>query len=205
MSLTDLLERARGEKRVPALDQLFAACRNYLVIAAKAQLGTGVQSKVDASDIVQQTLLEAYRDFSNFRGQSEAEWIGWLRQILRRNLLNAIRHYRGTAKRAVAKEIRYDPAGDPNRSTGIRQLADDVETPSKSVIRKENEMIVADALTQLSQDHQQVIVLRNLQKLPFDEVAQQMNRSRPATQMLWMRAIEKLAQVMASLKSQFVE
>ncbi len=204
VSLTDLLAQARADQ-LPALERLFGECRNYLVIAARAQLGTGVQSKLDASDIVQQTLLEAYRDFPKFRGETEAEWVGWLRQILRRNLLNAVRTFRDTEKRAVNKEIRFDPGGDADRSNAVGQLAANDDSPSGAVIRKENEMLIADALTQLSPDHQQVIVLRNLQKLPFDEIATQMNRSRPATQMLWMRAMEKLTQVMTTLRTQFGE
>src|SRR5947199_97227 len=69
--------------------------------------------------------------------------------------------------------------------------ADD-DTPSQELIRKERELQVADALARLSDDHRTVIILRNLQRLPFDEVARRMGRSRPATQMLWMRAVRKL-------------
>ena len=56
---------------------------------------------------------------------------------------------------------------------------------------------MADALAQLPDDHREVIVLRNLQRLPFDAVAQRMGRSRPAVQMLWMRAIRKLQHTLA--------
>ena len=59
-------------------------------------------------------------------------------------------------------------------------------------MRLEREFQVADALTRLPEDYQEVIVLRNLERLPFEEVAQRMGRSRPATQMLWMRAVRKL-------------
>ena len=57
--------------------------------------------------------------------------------------------------------------------------------------------MIADALARLSEDHKEVIVLRNLQRLPFDEVARRMDRSRPAVQMLWMRAIHKLQEAMS--------
>jgi RNA polymerase sigma-70 factor (ECF subfamily) len=64
------------------------------------------------------------------------------------------------------------------------------------VIRRDDERRVAEALAQLAPDHRDVIVLRNLERLPFDEVARQMSRSRPAAQMLWMRAMNKLQEAM---------
>ena len=70
-SVVDLIERARDGKPED-LDRLFAACRNYLTFIARAQVENWMQSKVDASDLVQQTLLEAHRDFSRFQGKTEA-------------------------------------------------------------------------------------------------------------------------------------
>jgi len=66
------------------------------------------------------------------------------------------------------------------------------------VMQYENEIEVADAISQLPDDYRDVIMLRNLQRLPFSDVAQQMGRSRPAVQMLWMRAIKKLEEVLKS-------
>ena len=63
-------------------------------------------------------------------------------------------------------------------------------------MRRESEIEVADAVAQLADDYQEVIMLRNLQRLSFDEVARRMGRSRPATQMLWMRALRKLQEIM---------
>jgi RNA polymerase sigma-70 factor (ECF subfamily) len=60
------------------------------------------------------------------------------------------------------------------------------------MVRREQEIQISEALATLPDSYQQVIALRNLQRLPFDEVAERMGRSRPATQMLWMRALKKL-------------
>src|SRR5207253_6129409 len=84
LSVTDLLQRARGNDP-REVDRLFGACRNYLNVLARAQVESWLRAKVDASDLVQQTLLEAYRDFQRFRGTTEAEWLAWLRQILTHN------------------------------------------------------------------------------------------------------------------------
>ncbi len=73
-----LLKRARSGDQ-DAQDRLFESCRNYISIIARAQIGTWLQTKVDASDLVQQTLLVAHRGMSKFSGNSEGEWLSWLR------------------------------------------------------------------------------------------------------------------------------
>jgi RNA polymerase sigma-70 factor (ECF subfamily) len=87
-------------------------------------------------------------------------------------------------------------ARDGSSSAGSPEPAAGGESPSAAAVRNEDELQLAAAVGQLSPDHQEVILLRNLQRLPFDEVARRMNRSRPAAQMLWMRAIQKLQEAM---------
>jgi RNA polymerase sigma-70 factor, ECF subfamily len=190
-----LLDRAR-KGDTAARDRLFTMCRNYLGIIARAHVESWLQAKVDASDLVQQTMLEAHRDFTRFHGATEGEWLAWLRQIVSHNAADFIRQYYKTAKRQAGREVRL---GNPENSSvlGLSGIAGDDESPSQQLLRKERELQMADALAQLSDDHREVIILRNLQRLPFDEVAQRMNRSRPAAQMLWMRAIQKLQESMA--------
>ena len=86
-------------------DQLFALCRSYLEIVARAQVETWLRAKVDASDLVQETMLEAFRDFERFGGNSEQEWLAWLKRILAHNVADFVRRYRGTAKRQARREI----------------------------------------------------------------------------------------------------
>ena len=156
---------------------------------------------MDASDLVQQTLLEAYRDFGRFHGATEGEWLGWLRQILSHNAADFVRQFCKTDKRQARREVRLDNPQDSAGPDGLANIADSGETPSQMLIRKERELQLADALARLSPDHHEVIVLRNLQRLPFDEVAERMGRSRPAAQMLWMRAMQKLQEVLAGAVS----
>jgi RNA polymerase sigma-70 factor (ECF subfamily) len=133
---------------------------------------------------VQQTLLDAYRGFGKFQGTTSAEWRAWLRSIAEHNAADIIRHYHGTDKRQVGRE-------SPLPAT-VALVPDDIMSPSQELLRQERELLVAEALERLSEDHRQVIMLRNLQRLPFDEVAQRMGRSRPAVQMLWLRALRQL-------------
>jgi RNA polymerase sigma-70 factor (ECF subfamily) len=195
--VSDLLAQARGSGQ-SALDRLFASCRNYLGLVARAQVESWLQAKVDASDLIQQTMLEAYRDFEHFRGTTEAEWLAWLRRILAHNAANFVRQYRGTEKRQARREVALAGPGGSSAG-GLPDPADRGESPSELLLRKERELLVADALAQLSPDHREVIMLRNLQRLSFQEVAERMGRSRPATQMLWMRAIQKLQEVLATM------
>ena len=81
----DLLRQARAGSAA-ALGQLLDLYRNYLELLARLQIGRRLQGKVDAADLVQETFLKAHRDFAQFRGKSEGEWVGWLRQILAMNL-----------------------------------------------------------------------------------------------------------------------
>lgn len=196
-SVSELIRRARqgdGESR----EQLFALCRSYLAFAARAQVETWLRAKVDASDLVQQTMLEAHRDFDRFQGASEREWLAWLKKILAHNAADFIRRYRGTAKRQVAREVRFSDGGQTATIAGAPEPAAPDQTPSQELVRLDDELRVASALAQLAPDYQEVIVLRNLQRLSFNEVAERMGRSRPAVQMLWMRAIRKLQQTLGA-------
>jgi RNA polymerase sigma-70 factor (ECF subfamily) len=182
VTVHELLARARAGDR-PALDRLFAVCRNYVAVLAQARLESWLRAKVDPSDLVQQTLLDAYRGFPQFRGGTSGEWLAWLRRILDHNAADYVRHYHGADKRRLGREVPL---------AGSSAGPADSDTPSRELLRRERELQVADALARLSDDHRTVIILRNLQRLPFDEVARRMGRSRPATQMLWMRAVRKL-------------
>ena len=187
----NLLERARsGDER--ARDELFARCRSFVGIVARAEVESWMQAKIDASDLVQQTLLDAHRGWDKFRGTTEAEWMAWLRRILSNNTADYVRRYHGTAKRRARREVPLDRRMPGASSLGVRDPSDPGESPSQAFLRQERQVEVAEAITGLPEDYQEVIMLRNLQRLPFSEVAERMGRSRPAVQMLWMRALEKL-------------
>ncbi len=196
--LRDCLAKAR-QGDAAARDRLFAACRSYVGLIARATLERRLQSKVDASDLVQQTMMDAHRDFDQFAGQSEQEWLAWLRKILAHNTGDAYRHYAATKRQAQREFSLQDGGGSPSRSDetvlGFDPAAPD-DTPSQIVLHQERELAVAEAISQLSEDYQEVVFLRNVQRLPFDEVAARMKRSRPAVQMLWMRALQRLREIL---------
>ncbi len=190
------LIRQAQQGHAESREQLFALCRSYLGFAARAQIETWLRVKVDASDLVQQTMLEAHRDFVRFQGDTEAELLAWLRKILLHNVADFVRHYRGTAKRQVRREVPFRHPAESGLPAGAAEPAAPGGTPSQEFLRRDNELRVIAALEQLAPDYQEVIFLRNLQRLSFNEVAERMGRSRPAAQMLWKRAIEKLRSAM---------
>jgi RNA polymerase sigma-70 factor (ECF subfamily) len=198
VNVSELLERARAGDEA-ARDRLFDVCRNYVSIAARAEVASWLKSKVDASDLVQQTLLEAHRGLANFRGTTEGEWLAWLKRILSHNAADFVRRYHGVEKRCAAREVSL--AASDDSQLPAPQLSDGGPTPSQLIMQKEMQLQVADAVARLPEDYQEVVILRNLQQLPFDEVAERMGRSRPAVQMLWMRAIRKLQEVLSETES----
>src|SRR5919204_7061261 len=99
----ELLRRARAGS-ASALGDLLELYRNYLKLLARLQIDRRLQGKADPSDLVQETFLEAARDFGQFRGTTEKELMAWLRQILVTNFANLVRRYRGTQRRDVALE-----------------------------------------------------------------------------------------------------
>ena len=89
MSPEELLVQAR-EGSDAALGDLLQSYANYLALLARLEIGRRLQGKVDAADVVQETFLKAHRDFEQFRGTTEAEFVAWLRQILAANLAGLV-------------------------------------------------------------------------------------------------------------------
>ncbi len=192
-----LLEQAKAGDAA-TLGRLLELYRRYLALLARVQIGKRLQGKVDASDIVQETFLEAHRNFLRFRGKSEAELIGWLRQILAANLADTFRRYLGTQGRDVRLEREIVQDFDCSTMMLDRGLVDRGSSPSHQAARREQAVILADALAELPEDYRDVLVLRHLEGLTFPEVARRMGRSLDSVEKLWMRGLARLRQLMAA-------
>ncbi len=194
-----LLQAARADDAA-ALGRLLDLYRRYLGLLARVQIGQHLQGKVDASDIVQETFLEAHRNFARFRGTSEAELVSWLRQILAANLTDVLRRYLGTQGRDVRLE--REIADGLDRSTVLLDggLIAPGSSPSQQASRREQSGLLADSLAQLPEDYREVLVLRHLEGLTFPEVARRMDRSLDSVEKLWMRGLARLREVMGAAK-----
>jgi RNA polymerase sigma-70 factor (ECF subfamily) len=186
-----LLQSAQ-EGDTAALGQLLELYRHYLTLLARLQINRRLQGKVDASDLVQETFLEAHRDFEQFRGASERELVGWLRQILATNMANVVRHYQGTQSRDVRLERELVVQLDQSSRFLGAALVADYSSPSQQAARREEAVLLAEALGRLSDDYREVLVLRHLEGLGFPEVARRMGRSVDSVKNLWARALARL-------------
>ena len=178
-----------------ALGPLLECYRNYLRLLARIEIGRRLQGKLDASDLVQDAFLEAHRNFRLFPGSDEPQFACWLRQILAAKVANLVRHYFGTQARDVRMEQQV--AADLDHSSRLlgQELAASMTSPSEQAVKREEAVLLANALEQLPADYREVIILRHLEGLTFPEVARRMERTQDSVEKLWLRALAKLRKV----------
>src|SRR6185436_13491320 len=186
-----LLEQARlGDDA--ARGELLEGFRTYLELLARIELGRRMQTKVDPGDIVQETFLEAHRNFGLFRGSSDGEFVAWLKGILAARISNLVRHFVGTQGRDIRRERDLQVDLDQSSRALDRGLVALQSTPSQQMARRELRVMLADALARLPDEYREIIVLRHFEELPFPEAALRMNRSVDSVQKLWVRGLAKL-------------
>jgi RNA polymerase sigma-70 factor (ECF subfamily) len=174
-----------------ALGQLLDSCRGYLLMIARQELDPDLVAKGGPSDLVQETFLDAHRDFPHFHGDSEAELLAWLRRVLLNNLANFARRYREAEMRQVQREVALDAGpSSPNAPA----LPADMSTPSEHAMANERALALQRALARLPDDYRRVLLLRHQEERSFAEIAEAMNRSPNAVHKLWVRAVERLQQ-----------
>lgn len=188
--LERLIEAARAGSAT-GLGELLQLCRPYLLLVANSKIDPQIRGKVGASDLVQDTFLEAQRDFKEFRGCSHEQLLGWLRRILLNNLANASRGFLDTGKRQLQKERSLDDAGLGERR---RESPGGVASPSGEAIAREEVEQLERALGGLPETYQQVIRLRQQGNQTFAAIGTSMGCSAEAARKLWARAVERLRQ-----------
>jgi RNA polymerase sigma-70 factor (ECF subfamily) len=170
--------------------------RSYLVLLARLKLDRKLRGKLDASDVVQQTLMEAHQALESFRGDDTAAQAAWLRQILARNLANAVRDLtRG--KRDVRKERTLQADLDASASQLEGWLAVEQSSPSQTMERQERALRLAEALAQLPDSQRDAVVLRHLQGLSLLVIAGQLKCTTAAVTGLLQRGLKNLRKSLA--------
>jgi RNA polymerase sigma-70 factor (ECF subfamily) len=197
LDVEQLLAEARAGRR-DSLGALLDIYRSYLHALARSQLKGRLRARLNPSDLVQETFLRASRRFDNFHGTNEQEWLGWLRAILRRCLLRAVQEQVQTGKRSILREVRFgggpeSPSGSCSRQEQCPAISPG-SSPSTAALRREAAGDLARRLEHLPAPLREVLVLRNLDGLPFNEVARRMGRSPGAVRVLWLRALDRLRQ-----------
>jgi RNA polymerase sigma-70 factor (ECF subfamily) len=188
--LCRLIDRARRDEP-GALDRLLDSYRNYLRLLARTGINASLQGKADPSDLVQDAFLKASQCFGQFRGTSDAELAGWLRQILARCLADFIRRFRAGI-RSAGREQSLEQLLNRSSQAMEHVLATNGTSPGASAQRRDLGVILSDALAELNEEQREVIVLHHLEGLGWEEVARRLGRTPGAVQKLWTRALKQL-------------
>jgi RNA polymerase sigma-70 factor (ECF subfamily) len=177
-------------------DRPLARYRDYLRVLARVHLSARPRVKLDASDVVQQAILNAHAHRDQFRGNTEAQWLGWLRAILANALASAIREF-GTAARDLSRERSLEAELERSSSRLEGLLAAEQSSPSEGAVRGEELLRLTRALVQLPDDQRRVVELHHLKGLTIAAVAAELGRTRPAVVGLLFRGLKRLRELLA--------
>lgn len=177
---------------------IFTRYRGYLKLAAAIGVDPRLRDKFDASDIVQETLFEAVRDWDRHAGSSEEERLGWLRRILANNLLDAVKRFR-----AEKRDARRERSLDESVQATIGRLGDMIaapsSTPSVRAMREERDLRIADAVAALPDDQRDAVVLQRWHGWTLAEIGAHLGKSAEAAAGLIFRAQRTLHRTLKDL------
>ncbi len=177
----------------PSAAEENAEFRDYLMTVAQLHLEPALRQKFDASDVVQQTLLEAHQQAENFRGNTRAEKAGWLKQMLLHNLIDMMRAFR-REKRDVGREQAMQASIDQSTARLSACLIAQQQSPQSRAIQDEQGLRLAEALATLPQPQREALVLQHFHGWSVAQIAEHMGRSRTAVAGLLKRGLQKLRQ-----------
>jgi RNA polymerase sigma-70 factor (ECF subfamily) len=181
---SELLQSARrGDDS--ALNQVWQELRSYLLIIAHQRLDAGLRGKMDASDVVQQSLMDAHQGFDEFRGESEGEIKAWTCRLVINNLVDAGRRFRQSQKRCISKEIVLTAESE------LAAVKYDT-SPSTLLRQRETDDEMARAVSQLPLRSQQVLELRHRMGLSHAQVAVELGMTESGARKLWSRIVLEL-------------
>ncbi len=164
--------------------------RPWLQMIADRELPAPLRGRLEASDVVQQTLLKAWQGEAKFAGSTQEERLAWLRIVLKNTIRDHQRRLMGTQKRLGDREfLGSELAADDDAR--VDAIAHD-PTASAAMIAREAASQLTDTLRRLPEDQRRVIQLRHLEELTHESIANQMGKSTAAVRMLWVRALRNL-------------
>jgi RNA polymerase sigma-70 factor (ECF subfamily) len=184
-------ESGANPTQTPEIQKELERFRNYLRFLAEIKLDRRLRTRIDASDIVQETLLRAYAAWDTFRGNDSEQRVAWLRQILMRNILHALRDAR-CAKRDVSREQRLDGILDDSSRRIEQWLAADEQSPSEAVQQAEELLKVAEAVYQLPEAERVAVIGYYWQRGTLADISEELGRSVPAVAGLVHRGLRRL-------------
>lgn len=184
----DLLSRAR-QGAEEALSLLFDRYRRRLAVLIRYKLGAEQRGKLDANDLVQETLLRAYRDLPKFTYRSPSSFMRWLSAIADHAIADAVRY--AQRLRRQGKEVRFRSASNP----GGPEPADTL-TPSRVLAQEERLQALLRKLDALPEQYREALLLAKIEGLTTEEISAHMGKPRQAVALLVFRALERLRGLM---------
>ncbi len=196
---TQALLAAAREGNAAAAGQLLDRHRDALRRMIAMRLDQRIRRRVDASDVVQEVLVDANRRLADYLENPAMPFHLWLRQMARDRLIDAHRRHRVSAKRSVDREQAIAVGGDMDRSTLelAAQLRDDQMTPAAAATMHELQARFEAALSEINDQDREIILMRHYEHLTNQEVAQSLELSEPAASMRYLRAIRRLRVILA--------
>ena len=188
----ELLRRAdQGDRS--AVDRLLARHRERLRRMIAVRMDDRLAARIDPSDVVQEALTVASRRLPNYVRRPSVAFYPWLRQIAWERLVHLHTQHVGAQKRSVAREGRQDLAlRDESAMQLVDRLMGSGTSPSRRAGREEMRRRVRAALEQLPPHYREVVILRHLEQLTFEEIAGVLGVSQAATRSRYRRAVERL-------------
>lgn len=191
----DLLNRAQ-QGETAAREELLERYRDYLRRMVAVRLDRRLAARVDASDVVQDTLTEASRRFDDYLKERPIPFYGWLRQLAGERVIDAYRRHVTSQRRSVAME-QHDPiVPDASSDALVRRLSAEDTSPSNHLMRQERHERVNAALASLSQRDREVLVMRHLEHLSTAEIAALLEITEPAVKSRLLRALIRMRELM---------
>lgn len=195
---TRLLEAARQGKS-EAVSQLLNEHRDALRRAVALRLDPALARRVDASDIVQDVLLEASQRMTNYLQTANMPFDLWLRQLARDHIIDAHRRHRKAQRRSLDREqpMHVPGRGDQSSLDLAAAFIDPERTPAAAAMRRELEDRFFQALALLNEDDREIIVLRHIEQMANQDVAALLQLTEAAASMRYLRALRRLRQHLA--------
>jgi RNA polymerase sigma-70 factor (ECF subfamily) len=188
-SVAQRIAAARGGSR-EALGEILESCRAYLLLVANKNLGRAYRTKDGASDLVQQTFVDAQRSFDRFGGETPEELLAWLSRILKNNLMN----YRDFASRRLVREVALAAEAQGTQDP----LVDDQPTPCTAASQREMKERLDRAVLRLPERQRQVVLWRSGEHCSFAEIGRRLGKSEDAAYQVWNRAVTRLREILTT-------
>jgi len=195
----ELLQQA-GDGNLSAINALMDRHRDSLHNMVRMRLDRAIGRRVDASDVVQDVLLEASRRMSDYLKDPRLPYHLWLRQLAKDRIIDLYRRHRVAQRRSVDREqqLQRPAKGDQSSLDMVAAIADQELTPAAAVLKKELQQRFLIALEELSEDDKEIILMRHHEQLTNTEVAQVLELTTAAAGMRYLRALRRLREVLES-------